>query len=99
MNTNQDCSFDLIDALSAAFGEPTTVAPGIIAFSPNTPTPPQEPRCFQIVRIYYPDTGKQPRTIKKNVTETEAKKHCSRADTRRPGKYFDGYDYMKGCRP
>ncbi len=56
-----------------------------------------EPRCFKIVRFYR--DGRTSRTIKSNVTESEAQAHCHRPDTRKEGVYFDGYDYMKGCHP
>jgi hypothetical protein len=39
------------------------------------------------------------RTIKSGLTEAEAQAHCARPDTKQRGVYFDGYDYMKGCRP
>lgn len=55
------------------------------------------PRCFRIIRFYR--HGRRPRTIKTGLTETEAQAHCSRDDTRQEGVYFDGYDYMKGCKP
>jgi len=58
---------------------------------PQTP----QPRCFRIIRIRF--NGKS-RTIRNHVTEREAQAHCERPDTRGPG-WFDGYDYMKGCRP
>ena len=38
------------------------------------------------------------RTIRSNVTLSEAQAHCRRDDTK--GKdWFDGYDYMSGCVP
>ena len=55
------------------------------------------PRCFRIVRFYR--NGRRPRTIKNGLTEAQAQAHCSREETRKEGVYFDGYDYMKGCRP
>ena len=58
-----------------------------------------QPRCFRIVRFYNPCLNRRPRTIKTGLTETEAQAHCSREDTRERGVYFDGYDYMKGCKP
>jgi hypothetical protein len=61
------------------------------------PNPYGGPRSFRIVRFFR--SGRKPRTIKTGLTETEAQNHCSREDTRKPGVYFDGYDYMKGCRP
>ena len=66
--------------------------------SHDAPTAPQ-PRCFRIVRFYHPSLGRRSRTIRNGLTEAEAQAHCSRMDTRKPGVYFDGYDYMKGCRP
>ena len=65
----------------------------------NTTDLQPQPRCFRIVRFYHPRLGRRPRTIKSGLTETEAQDHCSRENTRREGVYFDGYDYMKGCRP
>lgn len=53
------------------------------------------PRCYRIIRFYR--DGRK-RTIRNNVTEGEAQAHCRREDTHGPG-WFDGYDYMKGCRP
>lgn len=52
-------------------------------------------RCYRIIR--FRQNGNK-RTIRSNVTETEAQNHCSREDTRGLG-WFDGYDYMPGCRP
>lgn len=57
------------------------------------------PRCFRIVRFFAPGVNRRPRTVKSNVTEAEAQAHCGRSDTRKNGVYFDGYDYMKGCKP
>lgn len=54
------------------------------------------PRCYRIVRHYKDSFSK--RTIKSRLSLAEAQNHCSREDTRGPG-WFDGYDYMKGCRP
>jgi hypothetical protein len=54
------------------------------------------PRCFRVIRFRRGGFGG--RTIKSHLTEAEAQAHCSRNDTRGPG-WFDGYDYMKGCRP
>jgi hypothetical protein len=58
---------------------------------------PISPRCYRIIRFYR--DGRKPRTIKQSLTESEAQAHCERDDTRKEGMYFDGYDYMKGCRP
>ena len=56
------------------------------------------PRCYRIVRFYGPGSDRRPRTIRNGLTEAEAQAHCEREDTHGPG-WFDGYDYMKGCRP
>lgn len=56
----------------------------------------KQPRCFRIIRFYR--NGRRPRTIKNGLNETEAQEHCSREDTHGPG-WFDGYDYVKGCKP
>jgi hypothetical protein len=58
-----------------------------------------EPRIYKIVRFR---EGGASRVIKKNVTLTEAKNHCSDPQTRgvRAGRrWFDGFEYMPGCRP
>ncbi len=58
-----------------------------------------EPRIYRIIRFRF---NSRPRTIKSNVTLTEAQNHCSCEDTHgeRAGvRWFDGYDYMKGCQP
>lgn len=59
-----------------------------------------ESRIYRIIR--FRDNGTR-RTLRNNVTLTEAQAHCSRADTSSrstgPGAWFDGYDYMPGCRP
>lgn len=55
-----------------------------------------EPRCYRIIRYRFHGTN---RTIRTNVTLTEAQAWCRRANTRVEGKWFDGYDYMRGCRP
>lgn len=62
----------------------------------TTPTK-TEHRCFRIVRFYR--NGRKARTIKTGLSEAEAQAHCSREDTHKEGVYFDGYDYVKGCRP
>lgn len=54
------------------------------------------PRCYRIIRYLYVG-GK--RTIRSNVTLTEAQAHCSRPDTKERGVWFDGYEYMPGCKP
>jgi hypothetical protein len=59
-----------------------------------------EPRIYRIIRFRF---NGNPRTIRNNVTLTEAQAHCSRDDTSSHsvgnGAWFDGYDYMKGCKP
>lgn len=58
-----------------------------------------EPRIYRIIR--FRQNGR-PRTVRNNVTLTEAQNHCSRKDTHgtRGGvRWFDGYDYMPGLRP
>jgi hypothetical protein len=55
------------------------------------------PRCYRIIRMFR--SGRNPRTIKNGLTETEAIEHCSRDDTKKEGVYFDGWDYMKGVKP
>lgn len=61
---------------------------------------PSEPRIYRIIRFRF---NGRPRTIRNNVTLTEAQAHCSREDTSShstgPSAWFDGYDYMRGCRP
>jgi len=59
------------------------------------PVSPPEIRCYRIIR--FRQTGR-PRTVRNNVTLAEAQAHCRQSDTKGPG-WFDGYDYMKGCRP
>lgn len=54
--------------------------------------------CYRIIRFYHPKLGRRPRTIKNGLTERQAQAHCSRADTRKEGVYFDGYDLMKGVK-
>jgi hypothetical protein len=59
-----------------------------------------EPRIYRIIRIRFSGNN---RTIRNNVTLTEAQAHCSRKDTSShatgPGAWFDAYDYMRGCAP
>lgn len=65
-----------------------------------TPTIQSELRVYRIIRFRY--NGRR-RTIKNNVTLSEAQAHCSRPDTSShstgPGAWFDGYDFMPGCKP
>lgn len=63
----------------------------------NTPEPYEPaPRCFRVIRYYKNSSNR--RTIRNSLSEKEAQAHCSRKDTKGPG-WFDGYDYMKGCKP
>jgi hypothetical protein len=58
-----------------------------------------EPRIYRIIR--FRQDGR-PRTIRNNVTLSEAQAHCRREDTHgtwRGERWFDGYDYMPGTRP
>jgi len=60
---------------------------------------PAEPRIYRIIRFHENGT---PRTVRNNATLTEAQAHCSREDThgtRGGRRWFDGYDYMRGCTP
>lgn len=52
-------------------------------------------RCYRIIRFRQ---GSKSRTIRSNLTLSEAQAHCRRGDTRGAG-WFDGYDYMPGCKP
>ncbi len=63
----------------------------------TTDTTTDAPRCFKIVRYFY-KSGRR-RIIRRNVTRSEAQQWCSRPDTKRQGVWFDGFDYMPGCRP
>jgi hypothetical protein len=59
-------------------------------------------RALRVYRIIRFRQDSKPRTIRNNVTLTEAQAHCSREDTHgvRGGvRWFDGYDYMRGCSP
>lgn len=58
--------------------------------------PEPEIRCYRIIRFY---RNGRPRTIKSNVTLSIAQLHCNDPRTRKEGVWFDGYDYMPGCRP
>ena len=63
-------------------------------------------RTLQIIRVYriirFRFHGR-PRTLRNHVTLSEAQAHCGREDTSShstgPGAWFDGHDYMPGCRP
>jgi hypothetical protein len=58
-----------------------------------------EPRIYRIIR--FREEGAS-RVIRKNLTLTEARNHCSKPETRgvRAGvRWFDGFDYMPGCKP
>jgi hypothetical protein len=62
-------------------------------------SPESEPRIYRIIRFR---ENCRARTVRNNVTLTEAREHCRREDTHgiRAGvRWFDGYDYMPGCRP
>lgn len=52
-------------------------------------------RCYRIIRFRQ---GSRPRTVRNNVTLAEAQAHCSKESTHGEN-WFDGYDYMKGCKP
>jgi hypothetical protein len=56
-----------------------------------------EPRIYRIVR-FYRNTYKR-RNIRQGLTLGEAQAHCSNPKTRKEGVWFDGYDYMRGCKP
>jgi hypothetical protein len=55
-------------------------------------------RKYEIVRFFHPSQHRQPRRVNgaNCLTEAEAQAHCHRADTRKDGVYFDGYQKMKG---
>lgn len=57
----------------------------------------RNPRVYQIVRFYHDGTHRR-RVIKKGLTLEEAQAHCGLAVTSGFG-WFDGYDFMDGCRP
>jgi hypothetical protein len=61
----------------------------------NSETYQPEPRIYRIRRYRY-SAGS--RTLRSNVTLTEAQSHCSNPNTKGNG-WFDGYDYMPGCAP
>ncbi len=59
-------------------------------------------RVYRVVRFRFQST-RRPRTIRSGLTLSEAQAWCSRDDTHdtkhSPARWFDGYDYMPGCRP
>jgi hypothetical protein len=60
-----------------------------------------EPRIYRIIR--FRQNGKR-RVVRNNVTLTDAQAHCDDDKTKggdyaRGTAWFDGYDYMPGCRP
>ena len=55
-------------------------------------------RAYRIIRFYHPRLNRKPRTVKTGLTELEAQRHCSDPKTKKEGKYFDGYDLMRGVR-
>ncbi len=66
-----------------------------------------EGRVYRIIRFRF-NGGK--RTIRTGLTLSEARAHCEDPETssstaspatkrRKPGRWFDGYDYIAGCRP
>lgn len=57
-------------------------------------------RIYQIVRAWYDDRGTQ--VMKTHLTLEEAQTHCRRSDTHGEVagvRWFDGCDYMPGCKP
>jgi len=65
----------------------------------DEPTWEPEPRIYRILRFRQ---GGRTTTVRNNVTLTEAQNHCRREDThgvRGGRRWFDGYDYMRGCAP
>jgi hypothetical protein len=54
-----------------------------------------EPKIYRIIRFHRDANS---RTVKNNVTLSEAREHCSDEATHGMG-WFDGYDYMPGCQP
>lgn len=59
----------------------------------NTMRTPSEE--YAIVRFEFPNFFEPTKVIKRGVTLQQAQDHCSREDTRKEGKWFDGYKKMK----
>jgi hypothetical protein len=55
-----------------------------------------EARIYRIIRFRF--KTRPLAVVRNNVTLTEAQAHCSRENTHGDG-WFDGYDYMPGCKP
>lgn len=58
-----------------------------------------EHRVYRIIRFRFRGSK---RTIRTGLTLAEAQAHCRRPDTSgtdRLGRFFDGYDYMRGFKP
>jgi len=55
---------------------------------------PENLRAYRIIR--FRNNGQTQTTIKTKLTLSEAQAWCSREDTHETGKWFDGYDTMKG---
>jgi len=47
---------------------------------------------YQIIRFYHPSQERDNEVVKTGLTLEEAQAHCRRADTRKDGVFFDGYD-------
>ena len=46
---------------------------------------------YRIFRSYAPHRNQESKTIDTGLTLKEAKEHCNRDDTKKPGEWFDGY--------
>jgi hypothetical protein len=59
-----------------------------------------EPRIYRTIRFSF---SGRPRTLRNNLTLSEAQAICRRPDTSShstgKGSWFVGYDYMRGCAP